>query len=64
MSVAQLRPNHAKSTKASRGSIATLAVATALMLAAVTMSSVSFAQNIRSSTTGPTTAPGYDHPDQ
>ena len=26
------------------------------------MSSVSFAQNIRGSATGPTAAPGYDHP--
>ena len=36
----------------------------AIAMATVTLSSVALAQNIRGSATGPTTAPGYDHPDQ
>ncbi|MGY4296379.1 hypothetical protein ACVWXN_004474 [Bradyrhizobium sp. i1.4.4] len=63
MPVVRFRLSDLKSTKASGASIAAL-VAGALGLAALTMSSVSFAQNIRGSATGPTTAKGYDHPDQ
>jgi hypothetical protein len=33
-------------------------------MATVTLSSVALAQNIRGSATAPTTAPGYDRPDQ
>ena len=36
----------------------------AIAMATVTLSSVALAQNIRGSASGPTTAPGYDHPDQ
>ena len=36
----------------------------AIAMATVTLSCVALAQNIRGSATGPTTAPGYDHPDQ
>src|SRR5262249_11881693 len=36
----------------------------AIAMATVTLSSVALAQNIRGSATGPTSAPGYDHPDQ
>jgi arylsulfatase A-like enzyme len=34
----------------------------AIALAAFAMSNAAFAQNIRGATTGPTSAPGYDHP--
>ncbi|MET4514944.1 hypothetical protein [Bradyrhizobium sp. I1.7.5] len=57
MPVVRFRLSDLKSTKASGASIAAL-VAGALGLAALTMSSVSFAQNIRGSATGPTTAKG------
>ena len=40
------------------------ALAGAIAMGAVTLSSVALAQNIRGSATGPTTAPGYDHADQ
>jgi hypothetical protein len=52
MSVVEFRPSNLKSSKVSRGLIPTLATS-ALVLAVLTMSRVSFAQNIRGSATGP-----------
>jgi arylsulfatase A-like enzyme len=63
MSVVEFRSSSLKSTKACGASIAAL-VAGALGLAALAMPNVGSAQNIRGSATGPTTAPGYDHPGQ
>jgi arylsulfatase A-like enzyme len=63
MPVVRFRPSNLKSTKASGASIAAL-MAGALGLAALAMPNVGSAQNIRGSATGPTTAPGYDHPGQ
>ena len=51
--------------KLSGGSSAAALIAGALLVAAAcTLSAVAFAQNSRGSATGPTTAPGFDHPDQ
>jgi arylsulfatase len=44
-------------------STAALVVGT-IAVAALSMSNAALAQNIRGSATGPTTAPGYDHPGQ
>jgi len=40
------------------------ALAGAAFVAALSMSNAAFAQNARGSATGPTSAPGYDHPGQ
>src|SRR5215468_7452304 len=42
----------------------TALAAGAIIVAALSMSSAALAQNARGSSTGPTSAPGYDHPGQ
>src|SRR6516162_721607 len=57
--------NESIKAKLSGGSSAAALIAGALLVAAAcTLSAVAFAQNIRGTATGPTTAPGFDHPDQ
>src|SRR6516162_9485067 len=57
--------NESIKAKLSGGSSTIALIAGALLVvAACTFSATAFAQNIRGSATGPTTAPGYDHPGQ
>ena len=61
--------NDNKSTLGRRNKLLTgtalaIALAGALAIGSPAMLDSAFAQNIRGSATGPTTAPGYDHPDQ
>jgi hypothetical protein len=44
--------------------LTTALAAGAITVAAFSMSNAAIAQNIRGSATGPTSAPGYDHPGQ